>query len=162
MELVAALSQVGRTNKSLKRVAYSLRPSTIKKMSYAAKSNAFLTSRSWRELRYTVLKERGAKCECCGASAATGAAIHVDHIKPRFTHPELALVKTNLQVLCEDCNVGKVRGTKRTGEATNWIGAIRTSWQSRLLRKAETVPFSSRGRRTRAASIGPIRPLSMW
>ena len=33
--------------------------------------------------------------------------MHVDHIKPKSTHPHLALVKSNMQVLCEDCNMGK-------------------------------------------------------
>ena len=33
--------------------------------------------------------------------------IHVDHIKPRSTHPELALDPNNLQVMCDDCNLGK-------------------------------------------------------
>jgi 5-methylcytosine-specific restriction endonuclease McrA len=31
----------------------------------------------------------------------------VDHIKPRSTHPKLALAFDNLQLLCEDCNIGK-------------------------------------------------------
>jgi hypothetical protein len=31
----------------------------------------------------------------------------VDHIKPIFTYPELALTENNLQVLCELCNLGK-------------------------------------------------------
>ena len=34
--------------------------------------------------------------------------VHVDHIKPRSKYPKLALVKSNLQVMCEDCNLGKV------------------------------------------------------
>ena len=33
--------------------------------------------------------------------------MHVDHIKPRSTHPHLSLDESNLQVLCDDCNVGK-------------------------------------------------------
>ena len=33
--------------------------------------------------------------------------IHVDHIKPRSKYPELELDINNLQVLCEDCNIGK-------------------------------------------------------
>lgn len=68
----------------------------------------FYASQRWRRLRYQVLKARGGRCECCGRTAATHAVVlHVDHIKPRSTHPELALEETNLQVLCEDCNMGK-------------------------------------------------------
>lgn len=55
-----------------------------------------------------VLKERGRRCECCGASPSDGVTvINVDHIKPRARYPELALVKANLQVLCSVCNHGK-------------------------------------------------------
>lgn len=34
--------------------------------------------------------------------------MHVDHIKPRSKYPALELVLSNLQVLCEDCNLGKL------------------------------------------------------
>lgn len=37
-----------------------------------------------------------------------GVTLHIDHKKPRSRFPELALVETNLQVLCEDCNLGKL------------------------------------------------------
>ena len=53
------------------------------------------------------LKREGAICACCGASRKTGAVINVDHIKPRRTHPHLALDPENLQVLCDACNHGK-------------------------------------------------------
>jgi hypothetical protein len=33
--------------------------------------------------------------------------MHVDHIKPRSKYPDLELSRQNLQVLCEDCNLGK-------------------------------------------------------
>lgn len=33
--------------------------------------------------------------------------MNVDHIKPRKTHPWLALAASNLQVLCHRCNHGK-------------------------------------------------------
>lgn len=67
----------------------------------------FLTSYEWRKLRMLALKKYGPKCQCCGASPTSGAIIHVDHIKPRRYHPELALDINNLQVLCQDCNHGK-------------------------------------------------------
>lgn len=72
----------------------------------ALRSN-FCSSKSWRKLRYSVLKKRGAKCECCGATPQHGAKMRVDHIKPRSAYPELAFDEDNLQVLCEECNVGK-------------------------------------------------------
>lgn len=71
-------------------------------------SDEFLSSFAWRRLRMQVIKERGTRCECCGAVPTDGVTvINVDHIKPRKTHPELSLVKSNLQVLCSLCNHGK-------------------------------------------------------
>ena len=68
------------------------------------KSEDFYASREWKQLRYRVLIKYGRKCMCCGS---TDGAMHVDHIKPRSKYPHLALVFGNLQVLCEDCNMGK-------------------------------------------------------
>jgi len=70
-------------------------------------ADEFFASLTWKKLRYAVLQRAGARCQCCGAGAETGASLHVDHIKPRSRHPELALDPSNLQVLCADCNIGK-------------------------------------------------------
>lgn len=70
-------------------------------------SDAFLASFEWRKLRMVALKKYGARCMCCGATPATGAVMNVDHIKPRKTHPDLALDIKNLQILCNVCNHGK-------------------------------------------------------
>jgi len=70
-------------------------------------SHEFLQSFEWRRVRMQALKQHGSRCQCCGASPKDGIRIHVDHIKPRKTHPELALSLNNLQVLCEVCNHGK-------------------------------------------------------
>lgn len=67
----------------------------------------FYSSREWRELRYLALRNTDGRCQCCGATSKDGVRIHVDHIKPRSMFPELSLCLNNLQVLCEDCNVGK-------------------------------------------------------
>lgn len=71
------------------------------------KNDGFYESRAWKELRYEVIRDSDGKCSCCGADRSTGAVMHVDHIKPRYKFPELSLTKSNLQVLCADCNVGK-------------------------------------------------------
>lgn len=68
---------------------------------------SFYRSLAWRKIRFSVLHERGAKCEVCGTKAKAGTTLHVDHVKPRSKYPELALDPTNLQILCEDCNLGK-------------------------------------------------------
>lgn len=66
----------------------------------------FLNSREWREKRFEAFARYGNRCQCCGKKPPE-VVLHVDHIKPRATHPELCLDITNLQILCEDCNIGK-------------------------------------------------------
>lgn len=66
----------------------------------------FYKSLQWRQLRYLAIRNSGG-CNCCGATANDGVRLHVDHIKPISHHPELRLSLDNVQVLCEDCNMGK-------------------------------------------------------
>ena len=73
-------------------------------------ADAFYGSQRWRRARIDALEDNRQRfgsltCECC----LTGATSqwHVDHIRPRSSHPELALEPANLQVLCADCNLGK-------------------------------------------------------
>jgi 5-methylcytosine-specific restriction endonuclease McrA len=71
-------------------------------------TDAFLKSEEWRGLRYKALELHGAECQCCGRNRKTHKVVlHVDHIKPRSKFPELATDLNNLQILCEDCNMGK-------------------------------------------------------
>lgn len=81
----------------------------------AVLSPDFYRSREWREVRYDALLMHGGACQCCGATPSDGPKLHVDHIVPRSVAPELALDIENLQVLCEDCNLGK--GAR---DATDW------------------------------------------
>jgi 5-methylcytosine-specific restriction endonuclease McrA len=85
-----------------------------KKKKKRARSNlkhsgdCFYKSKEWRKLRYQVLRKYSAECMCCGRSKKNNnVVIHVDHIKPRSKYPHLSLEFSNLQVLCEDCNLGK-------------------------------------------------------
>lgn len=71
--------------------------------------DTFYESWEWKSARYAALKRHGAKCMLCGATKESGAVICVDHIKPRALHPHLELEQSNLQVLCNDCNMGKGR-----------------------------------------------------
>jgi hypothetical protein len=93
----------------LQRRAPTPRNKKAAKPSGAAKERtikAFYDSWEWKRLSYDVKLERGRKCECCGASAPA-VRIHTDHVKPIRHHWELRLDRANLQVLCEDCNMGK-------------------------------------------------------
>jgi len=72
----------------------------------AKKLRDFYDSWEWKRLSYDTKKARGRKCECCGAKAPD-VRIVTDHIKPIRHHWELRLDVSNLQVLCDDCNMGK-------------------------------------------------------
>lgn len=73
------------------------------------KSYEFFKSDVWRRLRFEAIELYGNVCQCCGRHPPS-VILHVDHIKPRSLYPQLALDINNLQILCEDCNIGK--GTK--------------------------------------------------
>jgi hypothetical protein len=70
-------------------------------------NQTFYKSPEWRKVRYEVLREQKGKCQCCGRSAKDGVILHVDHIVPLSKDWSKRLDKNNLQVLCEDCNLGK-------------------------------------------------------
>lgn len=70
------------------------------------KIREFYASWEWKRLSYDVKQERGRTCECCGARAPK-VTIHTDHIKPLRKCWHLRLERTNMQILCEDCNMGK-------------------------------------------------------
>lgn len=92
--------------KRIKREAQRLRRRQLREKRFARK-DSFLESYEWRKVRMQVLTRDGARCACCGATRQDGRQMHVDHIKPRKLHPELALDPKNLQVLCDVCNHGK-------------------------------------------------------
>lgn len=71
-------------------------------------SKDFYKSLSWKKIRYEVLKESNGKCYLCGRSAKDGVILHVDHIIPLSIDWGKRLDKNNLQVLCNDCNLGKM------------------------------------------------------
>lgn len=79
---------------------------------------SFYDSDAWKHARYQALKANDGRCELCGSSKHDGIVLHVDHIKPRSLYPSLELVVTNLQVLCEPCNIGK-----SNRDETDWRSA---------------------------------------
>lgn len=82
------------------------------------RDRGFYNSFEWKELRYKTLQKYGSVCQCCGS---TKKPMHVDHIKPRSKHPELALKPENLQILCEACNIGKLNK-----DETDWrMGSLK-------------------------------------
>lgn len=86
---VSLKSKVKRTRKKTK----------VKRVS----SKSFYSSWAWKKLRFEVIKTYGATCMCCGSDKN----IVVDHIKPRSKFPDLELDFNNMQILCNQCNMGK-------------------------------------------------------
>jgi len=66
----------------------------------------------WKALRRKVVHHYGRKCMKCGSTPKNPKHTQVDHVKPRKTHPELAMCFDNLQVLCCRCN--KHKGNKHS------------------------------------------------
>ena len=83
------------------RCAYTTHPYS------AGMKSLFYATDEWRKLRWRVLSLSNGKCVMCGRNSGHGIVLHVDHIKPRSKYPALELEIDNLQVLCEDCNLGK-------------------------------------------------------
>jgi 5-methylcytosine-specific restriction endonuclease McrA len=72
------------------------------------KARELYKSREWRELRVKIIEEQRGECQMCGRSHRKhGVTIHVDHILPLSIDWRRRFDKTNLQILCEDCNIGK-------------------------------------------------------
>lgn len=69
-------------------------------------SHPFYSSPEWLKLRYMVFLRDGKKCRLCGFQGLN-QRLHVDHIKPRSKYPDIEMEISNLQVLCESCNLGK-------------------------------------------------------
>ena len=85
----------------------------------------FSKSVAWKAVRFEALKASNGGCCLCGRSNREhGVILHVDQIKPKSKWPELALTLSNLQVLCEDCNMGK--GNR---DDTDWRTATETDRQ---------------------------------
>ena len=96
------------------RCSKGLPPNTKKKLSELKRREkqlnrqvvGFYETREWRDLRFKILRKYGFVCMACG-NRPPKCVLHVDHIKPRSLYPQLELDPENLQVLCEDCNLGK-------------------------------------------------------
>lgn len=58
-----------------------------------------------QKMRYDVLHRDGFRCVKCGRSKEDGVKLHIDHIKPISRGGKSKM--SNLQTLCEDCNMGK-------------------------------------------------------
>lgn len=95
-----------RKAKQKYRAANQVKQEPIQRTTHDFDKATFYKSLAWRQVRYLALRN-SVGCNFCGARARDGVYLHVDHVKPISKYPELRLSLDNLQVLCEDCNVGK-------------------------------------------------------
>ena len=95
----------------------------------------FYKQKAWYKLRAQALKRDCYCCRFCGTSVREKGQAHVDHIKRRTTHPNLALVLHNLQTLCSNChNSVKRRDEANPNRGVNIDGtpmAIDSQWYSK-------------------------------
>ena len=102
-----------------------------KRMERNGEVEPFYHTEEWRQLRYRVLRKSDGRCNLCGRSKpANDVTLHVDHIEPRSLRPDLELVESNLQVLCDDCNMGKGNSDNR-----DWRPTARDQENAELRRK---------------------------
>lgn len=73
----------------------------------------FYRSWEWKRVRMDALLKYGPVCMCCGARRGDktpqgdDVRIVVDHVRPIAKYWERRLDPTNLQILCDECNMGK-------------------------------------------------------
>ena len=94
--------RAAKLKKKVKRV--KLKSILRVKRDKALISNAiFYKSGKFKDASKLIIDEFGEKCMCCNNINKN----KVVHIKSRRKYPELELELSNLQILCEPCNVGK-------------------------------------------------------
>lgn len=66
--------------------------------------HAFYISKAWLHLRADVLKEQHYECQLCKQKGLYVPAATVHHIRTVRRVPWLALTKSNLLAVCEECH----------------------------------------------------------
>lgn len=97
----------GKCQKTLNEIYNNIPKKVLAPEHQIKKRSNFYLSQEWRRIRYEVLREQGPRCCLCGRSPKDGVVLHVDHIIPISIDWSKRLDKNNLQVLCDDCNMGK-------------------------------------------------------
>jgi hypothetical protein len=97
MDEINAAYGVTLGTKSSLPIPSNKKPLVLKKKTW---SQEFLDSPEWKALRADFFATAEKVCRKCGSTDE----LQVDHIKPKSKYPELALDKSNLQILCWPCN----------------------------------------------------------
>ena len=67
----------------------------------------FYASKRWRRARDAIYRRDKGLCQACKRKGKAVTGKEVDHIKPLESHRHLALVASNLELLCHSCHVKK-------------------------------------------------------
>jgi hypothetical protein len=89
------------------RVTLRVQQLAIRRKEMLDERQQFYSSPEWKLLRVRVIREDGRTCTECKTRISNPEDITVDHIKPRSKYPKLALERSNLRVLCRQCNASK-------------------------------------------------------
>jgi UDP-GlcNAc:undecaprenyl-phosphate GlcNAc-1-phosphate transferase len=93
--------------KEIRMAETRLKEIALERQKKIDEANAFYDSVQWRLLRERVITEQGRTCQECERSIRDDFDLTVNHIKPKDEYPELALDKSNLQILCRSCHAAK-------------------------------------------------------
>ena len=107
MFYVCEWKQAAEARKRLPKVDARLEELARERQRQIDEARAFYASSEWRLVRKQVVEEQGRVCQECHQHISDDNDLTIDHIKPRSKFPELALDKSNLQVLCRRCNSAK-------------------------------------------------------
>lgn len=99
--------QANENAKQMPIVNTRLKELALERQNKIDENNVFYTSAEWRLIRELVIKEQRRICQECGRPIKNDYDLTIDHIKPRSKFPELALDKSNLQILCRRCYSAK-------------------------------------------------------
>jgi thymidylate synthase (FAD) len=77
-------------------------------------------------IRAELLKKANYSCSICSSSKN----LELHHIKPVYSHPELAYEKDNLQVLCKNCHdkIHKINGDTKVWRERNKGNSLTIQW----------------------------------
>jgi len=107
MAFISRVVQRAEAAKRRPKVTARLEELARERQKKIEEAKTFYASTEWRLIREQVIKEQKRVCQICGCRITKDYDLTVDHIKPKSKFPELALDKSNLQVLCRRCNSSK-------------------------------------------------------
>ena len=99
--------QANENAKQMTIVDTRLEELALERQKHIDETNAFYASSEWQLIREQVITEKGRICQECGQLIRNDCDLKVDQIKPKDKFPELALDKSNLQILCHGCYSAK-------------------------------------------------------